>query len=87
MLEYVLWKVLNTNYYEFTIPDVSEQLLGQIKESNDPISSSWMRRLIGLLGHLFQRVICICSTKAGLRRMFHLERLCLAIHLLRMQDS
>ena len=37
VLEYVLWKVLNTNYYEFTIPDVSEQLLGQIKESNDPI--------------------------------------------------
>ena len=41
VLEYVLHKVLNTNYYKLDIPDVSEQILKDYKEYNDPIRQYW----------------------------------------------
>lgn len=41
VLEYVLNKVLNTNYYELTIPTVSAKALNEYKEYNDPLRQFW----------------------------------------------
>lgn len=37
VLEYVLFKALNTNYYEFTEPTVCLDMLGEFKVANDPV--------------------------------------------------
>lgn len=37
ILEYVLKKVLNSNFYEFAIPERCRDLLGMYKEMNDPV--------------------------------------------------
>lgn len=37
VLEYVMKKVLNTDYYDFTIPEKCRNLLGMYKELNDPV--------------------------------------------------
>lgn len=37
VLEYVLYKVLNMNYYELSTPDVCKDALEEYKEFNDPI--------------------------------------------------
>ena len=37
VLEYVLYKVLNMNYYSLTVPDSCKQALEEYKEFNDPI--------------------------------------------------
>lgn len=37
VLEFVLWKILNTNFYEFSIPKKSELFLEEFKEYTDPI--------------------------------------------------
>lgn len=37
VLQYVLAKVLNTNYYSLSEPDACKQLLEQYEESNDPL--------------------------------------------------
>lgn len=37
VLEFVLWKILNTNFYEFSIPEKSEIFLEEFKEYADPI--------------------------------------------------
>lgn len=37
VLEYVLYKVLNTDYYEFSIPSACEEMLGDFKTNNDPV--------------------------------------------------
>lgn len=37
VLEYVLYKVLNTSYYEFSEPDACKALLNEYKVFNDPI--------------------------------------------------
>lgn len=37
VLEYVLYKVLNMNYYELSTPEVCEEALKEYKEYNDPI--------------------------------------------------
>lgn len=37
VLEYVLFKVLNTNYYELSEPDSCRLMLEDVKESNDPV--------------------------------------------------
>ena len=39
VLEYVLYRVLNMNYYKLSIPDVCEEALEEYKEYNDPIRS------------------------------------------------
>lgn len=41
ILEYVLNKVLNSDYYELDIPDVSTKALNEYKEYNDPIRQFW----------------------------------------------
>ena len=37
VLEYVLWKVLNTNYYTLSTPKTCELALNEYKEFNDPV--------------------------------------------------
>jgi putative DNA primase/helicase len=37
VLEYVLWKVLNTDFYELVAPEMCRHLLGEFKEFNDPV--------------------------------------------------
>ena len=37
VLEYVMWKVLNTDFYEITAPEKCKDLLGSYKELNDPV--------------------------------------------------
>ncbi len=37
VLEYVLWKVLNMNFYELSVPAVCNDFLEEYKEFNDPI--------------------------------------------------
>lgn len=41
VLEYVLWKVLNLEFDEFTIPQRSEALLAEYKEMNNPVMQFW----------------------------------------------
>lgn len=41
VLEYVLNKVLNTNFYQLDIPKVSQDALSEYKEYNDPIRQYW----------------------------------------------
>ena len=37
VLEYVLYKLLNTNYYELDIPDACQDTMNEYKDANDPI--------------------------------------------------
>lgn len=37
VLEYVLYKVLNTDFYELSTPKISKDILNAFKESNDPV--------------------------------------------------
>lgn len=37
VLEYVMYKVLNTDYYEYSNPDACERLLDEYKAFNDPV--------------------------------------------------
>ena len=41
VLEYVLYKVLNTDYYELDEPESCKQAKSDYKESNDPIRQFW----------------------------------------------
>lgn len=41
VLEYVLYKVLNTDYYEFDVPQACEDALDEYREYNDPIAQFW----------------------------------------------
>lgn len=41
VLEYVLFKVLNMNYYELSVPKACENLLEEYREFNDPIRQFW----------------------------------------------
>lgn len=41
VLEYVLYKVLNSDFYELSLPKVCEQALNEYKEYNDPIRQFW----------------------------------------------
>lgn len=41
VLEYVLYKVLNMNYYELSIPQASVDLLDEYKAVNDPLIEFW----------------------------------------------
>lgn len=42
VLEYALWRVLNTDYYNFSLPAACTQALEQYKEFNDPLRSFLM---------------------------------------------
>ena len=37
VVEYVMYKVLNMNYYEFDVPEVCKNALEEYKEFNDPV--------------------------------------------------
>lgn len=41
VLEYVLWRVLGMDYYEFSEPDACKALLLEYKEANDPVRQFW----------------------------------------------
>lgn len=41
VLEYVLWRVLNMDYYELSEPDACKALLLEYKEVNDPVRQFW----------------------------------------------
>jgi len=41
VLQYVLYKVLNTDYYTFSEPDACLSMLDEYKEFNDPVRSFW----------------------------------------------
>lgn len=41
VLEYVLWRVLNMDYYEFSEPEACRALLLEYKEANDPVRQFW----------------------------------------------
>ena len=41
VLEYVLCRVLNMNYYEFSEPEACQALLLEYKEANDPVRQFW----------------------------------------------
>ena len=64
VLEYVLYKVLNTNYYSFDIPKACTEALDEYKEFNDPVrqffnevvmQASWDFLPFKLLYDLYQR--------------------------------
>lgn len=42
VLEYVLYKVLNTNYYELSEPAACRNVLTEYKEFNDPVRQFWI---------------------------------------------
>lgn len=37
VVEYVMYKVLNINYYEFDLPEACKNALEEYKEFNDPV--------------------------------------------------
>lgn len=41
VLQYVLWRVLNMDYYELSEPDACKALLLEYKEVNDPVRQFW----------------------------------------------
>lgn len=41
VLEYVLWRVLNMDYYELSEPEACKDLLLEYKEANDPVQQFW----------------------------------------------
>ena len=42
VLEYILYKVLNMNYYALSEPESCKQALNEYKEVNDPVRAFWM---------------------------------------------
>lgn len=42
VLEYVMYKVLTTSYYELSEPDACKLALSDYKENNDPVRQFWM---------------------------------------------
>ena len=41
VLEYILWRVLNMDYYELSEPEACQALLLEYKEANDPVRQFW----------------------------------------------
>lgn len=41
VLEYVLWRVLNMDYYELSEPEACKHMLLEYKEVNDPVRQFW----------------------------------------------
>lgn len=41
VLEYVMFKVLNTNYYELSVPQACKDALAEYQEFNDPVVEFW----------------------------------------------